>query len=155
MCVVGAFSPIDGEFEQDRGDKEVALREIPGTDVIASHGVTDTAWPERENASILNAAILRYAKHTVNEFCESMKALNLTCTPSLTQDNGTLLDLADAANVPIRPFSFGATNSMRGAAYVSGSRGRQGKRCLLISVAQRATSASCCPPACLDKRQHM
>ena len=75
---------------------------------------------ERENASILNAAILRYAKRTVKGFRRAMKGLKLTCPLFLTQNDGTLLDSAAAANIPIRTFASGATNSMRGAAYLTG-----------------------------------
>jgi N-methylhydantoinase A/oxoprolinase/acetone carboxylase beta subunit len=49
-----------------------------------------------------------------------MKALNLTCPLFLTQNDGTLLDSAAAAKVPVRTFASGATNSMRGAAYLTG-----------------------------------
>lgn len=49
-----------------------------------------------------------------------MKGLKLTCPLFLTQNDGTLLDSASAAKVPIRTFSSGATNSMRGAAYLAG-----------------------------------
>lgn len=75
---------------------------------------------ERENAAILNAAILRYARRTVKGFRRAMKALKLTCPLFLTQNDGTLLDSAAAAQIPIRTFSSGATNSMRGAAYLTG-----------------------------------
>lgn len=49
-----------------------------------------------------------------------MKALKLTCPLFLTQNDGTLLDSAAAAKIPIRTFSSGPTNSMRGAAYLTG-----------------------------------
>lgn len=120
IVVVGAFSPIDEVFKQEDRVREIVLREIPGADVIVSHEVANIGLLERENASILNAAILRYAKKTVQGFRRAMKALKLTCPLFLTQNDGTLLDSAAAANIPIRTFSSGATNSMRGAAYLAG-----------------------------------
>ncbi|KAK3071662.1 hypothetical protein LTR53_008235 [Teratosphaeriaceae sp. CCFEE 6253] len=120
VVVVGAFSPIDETFQQENRVRDIVLREIPGADVVASHEVANIGLLERENASILNAAILRYAKRTVKGFRRAMKALQLTCPLFLTQNDGTLLDSAAAANIPIRTFSSGATNSMRGAAYLSG-----------------------------------
>jgi len=120
VVVVGAFSPIDEVFMQEKRVRDIVLREIPGADVVMSHEVANIGLLERENASILNAAILRYAKRTVKGFRRAMKALSLTCPLFLTQNDGTLLDSAAAANIPIRTFSSGATNSMRGAAYLAG-----------------------------------
>ncbi|KAF2765216.1 hydantoinase/oxoprolinase [Teratosphaeria nubilosa] len=120
VVVVGCFSPIDEVFKQEDRVREIVLREIPEADVIVSHEVANIGLLERENASILNAAILRYAKRTVKGFRRAMKALNLACPLFLSQNDGTLLDSESAANIPIRTFSSGATNSMRGAAYLAG-----------------------------------
>lgn len=49
-----------------------------------------------------------------------MRALNLTCPLFLTQNDGTLTTAASAALLPIRTFASGPTNSMRGAAILSG-----------------------------------
>lgn len=49
-----------------------------------------------------------------------MRALNLTCPLFLTQNDGTLTTAASAARLPIRTFASGPTNSMRGAAILSG-----------------------------------
>ena len=122
VVVVGCFSPIDEEFQQENRVREIVRREIPGADVIVSHEVANIGLLERENASILNAAILRYAKRTVKGFRRAMKALELTCPLFLTQNDGTLLDSAAAAKIPIRTFASGATNSMRGAAYLTGHK---------------------------------
>lgn len=120
IVVVGAFSPIDDHFHQEDRVRDIVLRELPAADVVVSHEVANIGLLERENASILNAAILRYAKRTVKGFRRAMKALKLTCPLFLTQNDGTLLDSAAAAKIPIRTFSSGPTNSMRGAAYLTG-----------------------------------
>ncbi|KXT16246.1 hypothetical protein AC579_6941 [Pseudocercospora musae] len=120
IVVVGAFSPIDDHFHQEDRVRDIVLKEIPGADVVVSHEVANIGLLERENASILNAAILRYAKRTVKGFRRAIKALKLTCPLFLTQNDGTLLDSAAAAKIPIRTFSSGPTNSMRGAAYLTG-----------------------------------
>lgn len=122
VVVVGTFSPIDEVFQQENTVRDIVLQEIPGADVVASHEVANIGLLERENASILNAAILKYAKRTVKGFRRAMRALSLTCPLFLTQNDGTLLESAAAAKVPIRTFSSGATNSMRGAAYLSGHK---------------------------------
>lgn len=120
IVVAGVYSPIDEVFRQEDKVREIIMREIPGADVVCSHEVANMGFMERENAAILNAAILKYAKRTVKGFRAAMKSLKLTCPLFLTQNDGTLLDSASAANIPIRTFSSGATNSMRGAAYLAG-----------------------------------
>ena len=119
VVVAGIFSPIDQLFRQESKVREIILRELPGIDVVCSHEVANIGFLERENASILNAAILKYARKTIRGFRVAMKKLQLTCPLYLTQNDGTLLDAASAAKVPIRTFSSGATNSMRGASYLS------------------------------------
>ena len=119
VVIAGVFSPIDEIFQQEEQVRKIVTRELPGVEVVCSHEVANIGFLERENASILNAAILDYAKRTVSGFRRAMKALNLTCRLFLTQNDGTLLDSASAAKFPIRTFASGMTNSMRGAAYLA------------------------------------
>ncbi|KAI9689895.1 MAG: hypothetical protein M1822_009777 [Bathelium mastoideum] len=119
VVVAGIFSPIDQTFRQESKVRDIILRELPNVDVVCSHEVANIGFMERENASILNAAILKYARRTIKGFRAAMRKLQLKCPLFLTQNDGTLLDAASAAKVPIRTFSSGATNSMRGASYLS------------------------------------
>ncbi|KAK6387588.1 hypothetical protein LTS17_000857 [Exophiala oligosperma] len=120
VVVAGVYSPIDTQFQQEERVKEIILRENPGIDVVCSHEVANIGFLERENAAILNAAILRYARRTVRRFQSAMARLGLSkCPLYLTQNDGTLLDAVTAARIPIRTFASGVTNSMRGAAYLS------------------------------------
>ncbi|KAL5623784.1 hypothetical protein FOBRF1_003034 [Fusarium oxysporum] len=120
VVIAGVFSPIDEIFKQESRVRDIILREIPGIDVVCSHEVANIGFLERENASILNAAILQYARKTMRRFNQAKKKLNLTCPLFITQNDGTTLDAAAAARIPIRTFASGATNSMRGAAYLAG-----------------------------------
>lgn len=120
VVVAGIFSPIDEHFHQESRVRDIILREIPGIDVVCSHEVANIGFFERENAAILNAAILQYGRRTVRGFRLAMKKLELKCGLYITQNDGTLIDAASAARMPIRTFSSGATNSMRGAAYLAG-----------------------------------
>ncbi|KAJ9133670.1 Hydantoin utilization protein A [Pleurostoma richardsiae] len=120
VVVAGVFSPIDEAFQQESRVRDIVLRELPGVDVVCSHEVANIGFMERENASILNAAILAYARKTVGRFRRAMRRLELACPLFITQNDGTILDSRSAARIPIRTFSSGATNSMRGAAYLAG-----------------------------------
>lgn len=121
VVVAGVFSPIDIEYRQEEKVKSIILRELPGVDVVCSHEVSSLGFLERENASILNAAILKHARRTITGFRLAMKRLNLlSCPLFITQNDGTILHADSFTNFPIKAFSSGATNSMRGAAYLAG-----------------------------------
>jgi len=119
VVVAGVFSPIDDTHKQEDRIRDILLREIPHADVVCSHTVANLGFMERENASILNAAILDYARKTIRNFESAMRALHLTCPLLITGNDGTVLSASTAATVPIRTFLSGPTNSMRGAACLS------------------------------------
>ncbi|KAJ0337475.1 hypothetical protein KNSL1_012861, partial [Colletotrichum chrysophilum] len=121
VVISGVYSPIDEVFGQEEKVRDIILREVPGIDVVCSKEASASiGFIERENAAILDGAILRYARKTASRFRLAIKRLNLTCPLFLTQNDGTILDAASAAKIPIRTFSSGPTNSMRGAAYLAG-----------------------------------
>ncbi|TQN65061.1 putative D-/L-hydantoinase subunit A [Colletotrichum shisoi] len=121
VVVAGVYSPIDEAFGQEERVRDVVLREVPGVDVVCSREASASiGFVERENAAILNGAILRYARRTVGRFRLATRRLGLECPLFLTQNDGTILDAPAAARMPIRTFSSGPTNSMRGAAYLAG-----------------------------------
>ncbi|PSK46556.1 Hydantoin utilization protein A [Elsinoe australis] len=134
VVVAGVYSPIDEVFQQEDKVADIVARELPGVDIVRSHTVSNIGFKERENASILNAAILRYARRTLREFKASMKALNLTCPLYLTQNDGTVVDCKTASDIPIRTFSSGPTNSMRGARFLAGIRGIQDSTTIVIDL---------------------
>ncbi|TPX17829.1 uncharacterized protein E0L32_002930 [Thyridium curvatum] len=120
VVVSGVFSPLDHHFYQEQTVRKIINRELPGVSVVCSSEISNIGFLERENASILNASVHRFAKRTIREFKTAMKRLGLQCNLYLTQNDGTLLDADLAARLPIRTFSSGPTNSMRGAAYLCG-----------------------------------
>lgn len=134
VVVAGVFSPIDETFRQEDRAREIILRELPGADVVCSHEVANMGLLERENASILNAAILGYARRTVGRFRLAMRRLGLSCPLFITQNDGTILDSSSAARMPIKTFSSGATNSMRGAAYLSGLDAGGSKAAVVVDI---------------------
>ncbi|KAI5303091.1 hypothetical protein KEM56_000041 [Ascosphaera pollenicola] len=118
IVISGVFSPIDDRFQQEQRVRAIMQRELPQVDIVCSSDVSQIGFLERENASILNASILNFARRTINGFKAAMEKLGLHCALYLTQNDGTLIDAPSAARLPIRTFSSGPTNSMRGAAYL-------------------------------------
>lgn len=79
IVVSGVFSPIDEHFKQEETVRKILLRELPGVDVVCSSEVSNIGFLERENASILNASILKFARRTIKGFRAAMKRLGLSC----------------------------------------------------------------------------
>jgi N-methylhydantoinase A/oxoprolinase/acetone carboxylase beta subunit len=118
VVVNGVFSPIDTVERQEERVAAIVREEIPGCDVVCSKEVANLGFLERENAAILNASILAFARRTIRSFQEPVRRLGLGCPVLITQNDGTVLSGEAAARLPIRTFSSGPTNSMRGAAFL-------------------------------------
>ena len=118
IAVVGIFSPIDIVHKQEETAAEIIRRVYPEADVVCSKDVANIGFLERENAAILNASILPFARRTIRAFQRAIRDLKLECPVFVTQNDGTILHASAAARLPIRTFSSGPTNSMRGAAFL-------------------------------------
>lgn len=118
IAVVGIFSPIDTVYRQEETAADVVRDVFPEADVVCSKEVANIGFLERENATILNASILPFARRTIRSFQTAILDLQLACPIFLTQNDGTILSAPAAARLPIRTFSSGPTNSMRGAAFL-------------------------------------
>jgi N-methylhydantoinase A/oxoprolinase/acetone carboxylase beta subunit len=119
VVINGVFSPIDTLERQEERAAAIVKAELPGCDVVCSKDVANLGFLERENAAILNASILSFARKTIKSFQEPIKRLGLHCPVFITQNDGTVLSGEMAAKLPIRTFSSGPTNSMRGAAFLA------------------------------------
>ncbi|KAF4975215.1 hypothetical protein FZEAL_7972 [Fusarium zealandicum] len=120
VALVGVFSPLDHERVHEEECKKIILDEVPELNVVCSHDIGPTGFLERENATILNAAILRTGHRVKRGFKRAMARLELTCPLYLSQNDGTLIDAETAAEYPIKTFASGPTNSMTGAAFLAG-----------------------------------
>jgi N-methylhydantoinase A/oxoprolinase/acetone carboxylase beta subunit len=118
IAIVGIFSPIDVVFKQEETAAAIIRDLYPEAEVVCSKDVANIGFLERENAAILNASILSFARHTINSFQDAITRLGLRCLVFVTQNDGTILPASAAAQLPIRTFSSGPTNSMRGAAFL-------------------------------------
>ncbi|KAL5094661.1 hypothetical protein Trisim1_005396 [Trichoderma cf. simile WF8] len=119
VVVNGVFSPIDTIEKQEERAADLIKAELPECDVVCSKDIANLGFLERENAAILNASILSFARKTIRSFQEPIKRLGLHCPVFITQNDGTVLSGDMAARLPIRTFSSGPTNSMRGAAFLA------------------------------------
>ncbi|KAI4925943.1 uncharacterized protein J4E92_006679 [Alternaria infectoria] len=139
IVVNGVFSPIDTVEKQEERTADIIRRELgAGVDIVLSKTVANLGFLERENAAILNASILSFARKTIASFQTPIKALGLNCPVFITQNDGTILSGEAASRLPIRTFSSGPTNSMRGAAFLVG-RQENGEAMMVVDVGGTTT----------------
>ena len=118
IVVSGIFSPV----RPDQEDEVVELikTHYPEASVTASKSTGRLGLLERENAAILNECIRPLCVEVINGFRTSLGELGLDCPMFLTQNDGTIIHEDLALKFPVNTFASGATNSMRGAAFLSG-----------------------------------
>lgn len=118
VSVCGIFSPVVAEQEQ----RVAALaREILGanTPISLSSEIGSIGLLERENATVLNAALCGIA-HTLTEgFRQTLARQGIIAELFVGQNDGTLMPLQQARTFPILTIASGPTNSLRGAARLS------------------------------------
>ena len=97
-------------------------KEIMGQDVHVSISseIGSMGLIERENATILNAALHLVAESFTEGFARSLKEMGVTeADVYLSQNDGTLMTMEYARKYPILTIACGPTNSIRGASYLS------------------------------------
>jgi N-methylhydantoinase A/oxoprolinase/acetone carboxylase beta subunit len=118
IAVCGIFSPVRDQFEREAG--ELLAAACPGASITLSSSIGQLGLLERESATILNSALLELARRTVAALRQGVSACGLDCPMYLSQNDGTLLSAALAERFPVLTFASGPTNSMRGAAFLTG-----------------------------------
>lgn len=97
-------------------------REVMGEDVhiSISSEIGSMGLIERENATILNAALCQVAERFTEGFAYSLAQEGITnAEVYLSQNDGTLMTMEHAHRYPILTIACGPTNSIRGASYLS------------------------------------
>ncbi|KPI41319.1 Hydantoin utilization protein A [Cyphellophora attinorum] len=140
IVVIGIYSPSNPDQELEAAS--VLASELgPGYDISCSHSIGRLGFLERENASILNASLRRFARHVIAGFQHAVRKLG-NCSLYITVNDGTLSKASEAASHPVRCFSSGPTNSARGAALLAGSLSRDAeddKDVLVVDVGGTTT----------------
>jgi N-methylhydantoinase A/oxoprolinase/acetone carboxylase beta subunit len=118
VAVTGVFSPVNPEHELRARD---ILQEELGDDmpISLSSEIGSVSLLERENATVLNAALIVVARTAIEGFTQAIRQLHLPATLFLGQNDGSLMSVDYALRYPIFTIASGPANSIRGAAYLS------------------------------------
>ena len=117
-AISSVFSPINGAMEARARDILADL--CPGIAVVLSSEIGRIGLLERESAAIMNASLLTLSDQTVTAFGRALTDAGLTCPFYITQNDGTLMAADMVRRFPVLTFASGPTNSMRGAAFLTG-----------------------------------
>ena len=118
VAISAIFSPLDPTHE--RRAAELVAKVIPDAVITCSSDLGRIGLLERENAGLLNAALADLSRETIAAFEKSIRDSGIAAPLFITQNDGTVAEAMQARRLPVYSFASGATNSMRGAAYLSG-----------------------------------
>jgi N-methylhydantoinase A/oxoprolinase/acetone carboxylase beta subunit len=118
VAIAAVFSPLDASHEERA--RAILREEYPQAAVTLSRDLGRIGLLERENAALLNAALGPLARTTIAGFRAAIAASGIAAPLYLTQNDGTVMSAEAAMALPVMSFASGATNSMRGAAFLSG-----------------------------------
>jgi len=118
IAIASAFSPMNNEPEMHTAD---AIRSaIPDARISLSHHFGRLGLMERENAAIMNTALLPFADKVVRAFLDALSNRGLNCPTYISQNDGTLMSADFVRAFPALTFASGPTNSLRGAYKLTG-----------------------------------
>ncbi len=120
VAVSGVFSPVNTAHEDEAA--AIIQEEAPEMRVAVSHENGRMGLLERENAAALNACLGDMARRTIEGIQQALLSLGLNARLYMSQNDGTLMDAEFASRYPVLTIASGPTNSMRGAAFLSGVR---------------------------------
>ena len=118
VAITSSFAPIRPDLEIRA--EAIFRRVMPDAHVTLSHQVGGLGLIDRESAAIINATLASLAGSIVESLVRAFDGLALQAPIFISQNDGTLITTARAAAFPIFTCSAGPTNSIRGAAFLTG-----------------------------------
>lgn len=118
IAISSVFSPVNPD--QEKHAAELVASVIPNARISLSHEIGRIGLLERENAAIMNACLSHLAVRIVQSFRDALAGLGINAPFFISQNDGTLMSADFVEKYPVLTFASGPTNSMRGAAFLSG-----------------------------------
>ncbi|CAN3700049.1 MULTISPECIES: hydantoinase/oxoprolinase family protein [unclassified Microbacterium] len=121
VAVCGIFAPSSPEQERD---VEQLVHDHIGENVpvFLSQDIGPDGLLERENATVLNAALRGVASEVTRALVDVVAEEGLDVSTFFAQNDGTLMSLDYAVRYPVLTIGSGPANSLRGAAFLSGAQ---------------------------------
>jgi len=120
VAIASVFAPVSPRHELLAA--EIVKRELgEEMHVSLSHEIGSVGLLERENATILNAALVGVARDVATAMESALAAHGLRPVTFFAQNDGTLMALGHALRYPVLTIGSGPANSIRGAAFLTGT----------------------------------
>ena len=120
VAITSVFSPVSARHELEA--QQVVRRELGEIHVSLSHQVGSLGLLERENATVLNAALVGVARQVTDAVRASLHSRALDPVTFFAQNDGTLMAMDYAVQYPVLTIGSGPANSIRGAGFLTGSQ---------------------------------
>ena len=118
-----AVSCIFSQLNSDHENRASALirKQAPEMEVSLSSELGRVGLLERENAAIMNASLRPLAAKITAAFEHALHDQGITAPFYISQNDGTLMSADYMQRYPVMTFAAGPTNSIRGAAWLTGA----------------------------------
>ncbi len=118
IALTAGFAPVRPDIEQKAA--EIIQSVHPEADITLSSDVGGIGLVDRENAALINASLRQLSRKVVTSLRDALGRLGIKAPIYLSQNDGTLVSTTYATRFPIVTCSAGPTNSIRGAAFLTG-----------------------------------
>ncbi len=118
VAITSVFSPISPDHELAAA--ATVRRELGPIDISMSHRIGSVGLIERENATVLNAAVLGVAETMADAVEASASSHGLGASVLFSQNDGTLMSIDYLRQFPVFTIGSGPANSILGAGALSG-----------------------------------
>lgn len=118
VTVSSCFAPARPDVERDAA--QIIREAHPQADITLSAEVGGLGLLDRENAAIMNGTLRQLARRVVAALNEGLRRAGISSPVYFSQNDGTLVSAEFASRFPVVTCSAGPTNSLRGAAFLTG-----------------------------------
>jgi len=118
VAVSTPYAPLRPDIEERL--ESIIAEFCPGVSVTRSGAVGGLGLIDRENAAVINASLVPLARRLVASLRHAVAELGINAAIYISQNDGTLITMEEAVRHPVFTCSAGPTNSIRGAAFLSG-----------------------------------
>jgi N-methylhydantoinase A/oxoprolinase/acetone carboxylase beta subunit len=118
IALTSNFAPVRPDIERQAAKIITAV--LPDAEITLSSEVGGLGLIDRENAALINASLRGLSRKVVTSLRDAFARIGVVAPIYLSQNDGTLISMDYATRFPILTCSAGPTNSIRGAAFLTG-----------------------------------
>ncbi|MBW4053185.1 MAG: hydantoinase/oxoprolinase family protein [Proteobacteria bacterium] len=118
VAVSSCFAPARPDIEREAA--RMLTEAYPEADITLSAEVGGLGIVDRENAAIMNGTLRELAARVVAGLSQGLRRVGISSPVFFSQNDGTLISAEFASRFPVFTCSAGPTNSLRGAAFLTG-----------------------------------